>query len=369
MRLETPIDLFDDWLSTPPAKRSEDPRFEVKQARPQDFERIYDCVDESFGVSRPRSVYEWRYRANPYGQARVWYVSEVSTGRIVKTGAYFPWPIAYDGELLKGSLAGDFGTVPEWQRRGLSAVSRNVRRSHPWHGQIVSMSGPNAGSRAVITKSGEENSILGALLGGVAVLDGTPFLQRAGLPIWLSAPIGLFSGRASSLLRRVTTRPSGSLRLEPLARFSSDLDGVTLEAMRFPKYWCPHNSDWLNWRYLDHPVESYSGFVLLEKQSDRPIGYSVLRLDGEQATLSEFAVSPRHAASLLSHTLESAEAAGSAFVNFFGTPGWRHWGLFRRAGFIAYVTNNFMDATDWSNKAESEDLASWQVTPGDRDYR
>ena len=369
MRLETPGDLIDEWLAIPPAKRSDDARFEVKQARPQDFERIYDCVDEAFGEPRPRSVYEWRYQANPYGRARVWYAEEISTGRIIRTGAFFPWPIAYDGEPLKGSLSGDFGTVPDWQRHGLTAVVRNVRRSHPWHGQIVSMAGPNAGSRAVITKAGEQSSILGALPGGVAVLDGTPFLQRAGLPLWLASPIGHLAGLGSSLLRRLTARTSSGLRFEPLSRFSSDLDAVTLETMRFPRYWCPHNSDWLNWRYLDHPAESYSGFVLLEEESDRPLGYSVLRLASEQATLSEFAVSPRYAGVLLSHTLGSAAAVDCAYVNFFAPPGWRHWSLFRRAGFLPYATNNFMDATDWSNKTESEELASWQVTPGDRDYR
>jgi len=367
VRLETPKDLLDTWLANPPTRRCEDPRFEVKQALPEAFERIYTCVDESFQKPRPRGFYDWLYRLNPYGRARVWYVEEVATSRILKTGAFFPWPIAYGEDPLKGSLAGDFGTVPDWQRRGLSAPSRTVRRSHSFHGEVVSISGPNQNSRAVIKKAGEQNSILGPLPGGVAVLDGGPLLERLGFPSWLSRPTGKALGGGFSALRRLTCRSSNAFRFEPLSRFTSDLDAVTWETMRFPHYWCPHNAEWLNWRYLDHPLESYAGFALLDSENDRPVGYSTLRLAGQEATLSEFAASPEHARSLLAHTLSAARSAGCSYVNFFAPPRWRHWGLFRRAGFLAYRTNNFMLATDWKNEEQSHDVNQWQLTPGDRD--
>ena len=143
--------------------------------------------------------------------------------------------------------------------------------------------------------------------------------------------------------------------------------------MAFSGYWSPHNADFLNWRYLDHPVESYAAFALLE--DDQPVAYSVLRIDGEEATLAEFAVdaaedavSGDRAARLLGETLEVAREAGCAYVNFFSTPAWRHWRFFRRAGLLPYRTRNFLDAAYKLDEAGSQDARNWQLTPGDRDY-
>jgi GNAT superfamily N-acetyltransferase len=139
--------------------------------------------------------------------------------------------------------------------------------------------------------------------------------------------------------------------------------------MAFPAYWSPHNAAFLNWRYLDHPTEQYVGFALVE--NDRPVAYSVLRTDGREATLSEFAAdtaSEGHAIKLLEATIRAAREAGCAYMTFFGTPVWRHWGLFRRAGLVRYQTKNFLDATYKVDEKNSQRIESWQLTPGDRDY-
>lgn len=374
-----PADPFDEFMRLPTTRESADPRFDVWRATEQDYERVFDCVDESFGRRRPRAVYDWLYRRNPYGRARVWVVSERATGRLLKTGAYFPWPVWRGDQPLPGSLCGDVATVPDWQRRGLSKIRREVRRSHPWHGSICTIAGPNEGSRVVTTKAGEAESILGALPGGVAVLRPKPVLERFGIPRPL-IPLGsgAISGLASAV-RAVALRPraarakatdnAAALRVEPCPRFEDAIDDVTERTMAFPAYWCPHPAAFLNWRYLDHPVESYSAFVLLEGES--PIGYSVLRIAGEDATLSELAVasSPRtHGALLLHRTLEIAREAGCATVRFFAPPVWRHWGLLRRAGFIPYRTKNYLDVSYQADKEGALDLRRWQLTPGDRDY-
>ena len=364
--IPTPPDPFDEWLAVPIGAESNDPRFEVRRVRPEEFDRIYDCVDAAFGKKRPRKLYDWLYRANPYGLARVWITAEKESGRVLKTGGYFPWPIWCGDEARRGSLAGDAGTVPDWQRKGLSADRRRVRKSHPWHRSIVTIAGPNEGSRVVNIKAGEGSSILGPLRGGVAVLRARPLLERGGLPSWLAEPLGAITTPIFSSWTRLGARSHSAIRFQPLSRFETAFDEITLRTMGFPMYWCPHNADWLNWRYLDHPVEPYQAFALVE--DDRPIGYSVLRLAGDEATLSEFAVAPDRAAALMAGCLDVARAAGCAWVNFFAPPRWRHWRTFRRAGFLPYTSKNYLDAKDWADVAGSERMDAWQVTPGDRDF-
>ncbi len=369
--IETPPDPFEEFMRLPLGQESDDPRVDVLRARPEQFERIYDCVDAAFGTRRPRALYDWLYLRNPLGTARVWIVVEKTTRQIVKTGAFYPWPIWRGNEPLMGSLAGDSATLPEWQRKGLSRPRRIVRRSHPWSGKIATIAGPNQGSIVVSQKAGEGNSILGALTGGVAVLRGGPVLEKAGLPSWLASPAGLLANGVSSSWRSVALRKASRVagRIETVGRFTTDYDDVTESTMAFPAYWSPHNADFLNWRYLDHPTEQYVGFALVE--DDRPVAYSVLRIDGNEATLSEFAADTlpgERAIKLLDATLQAAREAGCAYVTFFGTPVWRHWGLFRRAGMLPYKTKNFLDATYKVDEENSQKIENWQLTPGDRDY-
>ncbi|MCB9726097.1 MAG: GNAT family N-acetyltransferase [Spirochaetaceae bacterium] len=373
--IETPPDTIEEFLRLPVALESDDPRFVVRRIPPAEYERVYACVDEAFGRVRPRDHYDWMYRRNPYGHARIWGVEEVATGRLLKTGAFFPWPIWRGGEAIRGSMAGDVATVPDWQRQGLTRIRRIVRRSHPWAGTICTIAGPNEGSRIVTRKAGEAETMLGALPGGVLVLRGAGVLGRAGLPRLAARPLGRVADGVLALWSRLGLGRvergvgQGASRFEPVTRFDVAFDAVTERTMSFPGYWSPHNADFLNWRYVDHPVERYVAFALVEHE--RPVAYSVLRLDGEQATLAEFAAEglpSRQGPRLLAETIAVARAAGCAWVDFFSTPTWRHWGLFRRAGMLPFRTRNHLDAAYKLDEAGVQDVRRWQLTPGDRDY-
>ena len=363
-----PDDIFDEWMAAPLGSQSEDPRFEIERVPPERFEAVYDCVDDAFGRRRDRALFDWLYRENPYGLARVWTTTEVATGRILKTGAFFPWPIWRGDRPRPGSLSGDAATVRDWQRKGLAAERRRVRRTHPMSSTFATIAGPNEGSRTVAIKAGESSTMVGELVGGVAVLGGADLGRRAGLPESLARPVGAVAGGLFSAWRGLTLSSGRGLRFEIVDRCPSDFDAVTLATLRFEHWWTPHNATFLNWRYVDHPAETYQPLALVDPSNDRPVAYAVVRLAGAQSTLAEFAASPEVAPALLARAVRFAREAGAESMNFFGTPVWRHWPLFRRAGFLPYRTDNYLDAMDWEDKEFSEDITKWQVTPGDRDY-
>lgn len=369
--IPTPVDDFDEWLRVPVAHRCEDPRFDVWRASPRDFERVWDVVDAAFHKKRSRALYEWQYLRNPSGTPRVWITSLRETGQFIKVGGGFPWPIWRDREVLRGSVGGDAATLPEWQRKGLSAIRRHVQQSHPWYDTTCSISGPNAGSRVVIRKAGQGEQLLGRLRGGVAPLRATSLFARFGLPAVLARPLGsvvdLALAPATGTLRPRARRDSA--RVESVARFDSAYDEVTERTMHWSGYWCPHNADFLNWRYLDHPVEEYVALALVE--ADHPIAYAVVRLAGAGATLAEFAVersAPERAAHLVLACRDLAREAGCAYLDFFSTPAWRHWPFFRRAGFLPYASHNHFEVRYEERAPEAYDVRNWQITPGDRDY-
>jgi len=369
--IPTPPDPFEEWLHAPLGADCPDPRFEVRRLVPDDFERVYDCVDAAFGRKRPRPLYEWLYRRNPMGTARCWGMLERSSGELVKTSAAFPWPIWRGDTPLRGSLGGDAATVPAWQRQGLSAIRRPVTRSHPWYGKTCGIAGPNEGSRAVARSAGNPQNLLGDLPGGVALLRPAPLLERARLPRAIARPLGAPAAAVLAAWRRLALRSGRGLatRVEPVTRFSTDFDEVTERHMAWPGFWCPHNAAFLNWRYLEHPVERYEALALVE--AERPVAYAVVRLAGTRATLAELAAPTRPsapAARLLGACMDLAEEAGCELMSFFSTPAWRHWGLLRRAGFLPYRTSNHFEASCRELEPEVNELGRWQITPGDRDY-
>ena len=85
-------------------------------------------------------------------------------------------------------------------------------------------------------------------------------------------------------------RRRSSESTEEVRRFDTHFDPVTVRHMRTPLFWCPHNADFLNWRYLDHPTETYVAFAVVEKEE--PIAYAVARIDAEEAAVVEFVADP-----------------------------------------------------------------------------
>lgn len=370
--IPNPPDAFDAWYRAIVDVEPIDPRFHVYRALPDEYERIYDLVDAAFGKKRPRALYDWMYRDNPQGQARCWVVVDRETGEMVKTGASFPWPISDGEEVLLGVLSGDACTAPQWQRKGLSKIRRVFTRGHPMNPQFTGIAGPNEGSRTVSVKAGNARKQLGPLRAATAPVTSRRLLERLGSPAGLAGPIGSAVDAVFTGWRRRALRPGGrdAVRLASVDRFTSDFDDVTLSCMSFRRFWSPHNADFLNWRYLDHPVETYVALALVA--AERPVGYAVVGLDGEKATLAEFAVESGdsgQAEALLARVFEVARDAECASLNFFSTPAWRHWPLFRRAGFLPYRSKNHLEAFGREREPDVLQMHNWQLTPGDRDYR
>lgn len=367
--IDIPADPFDEFMNLPVGVQCSHPQFDVVRIADTEYERVYGCIDAAFNVRRPPAQYDWLYRQNPYGRALVWAVEDRQTKAILKTGAKFPWPVWRGDEPVQGTVGGDAATQPEWQRRGLGSIRREVTHSHPFYGRICEISGPNANSRSAMIRRGDADQILGRLRGGAIPLRAVS--SRSGLPAPFVTMTNALVGQALKGLQWLALPRTEPARreFEALSRFGVEFDAVTLQTMAFSGYWSPHSWKFLNWRYLDHPIETYSAFVL--RESDSPVGYAVLRFDGDQATISEFAVDTHpngRAVALLKGLINVARQAGCSFLTFFSTPAWRHWGLFHRAGMVPWPTNNYLEIEYLLDIEGSGNIRNWQLMPGDRDY-
>ena len=336
---------FEEWFQTPFDEESSDPRFKVRLAHPSEFECLYDLVDEAFGVKRPRAVFDWLYRHNPGGVAHCWVVEEKRTGRLVCQNALWPWPTAYAAEPFFCYLAGDLAVAPDWQRQGIPDLRRKAWDRHPLDAVRMKIAWPNENTQGQIRKYGRAHELLDPLLEGVFQAGGGP--RRA----WK---------RLLDTIRR------HGLRIEEVTRFDSSFDELTRRTMAWRGFWCPHDAEFLNWRYFAHPTRSYRALAALD--GDDPAGYCVLRTQGRTALLMEFAAPEAGAAPrlLLEHALEAARAAGCRRLAFYSPPGWRHWPLFRASGLAERDSARCLTVHE-TDAPDAYRIESWQILPGDCD--
>jgi hypothetical protein len=302
--------MFRDWLSAPCDVTSPHPRFEIRRATPDDFGRVFELVDSVFEARRKRSAYEWLYLGNPVGIARCWLVIERSSGEVVSSEARLPWPVAHGTELLEGEFVADSVVVPRLQRQGVFRLKAEAREAHPWSNRTIALSAPNERSIGALAKMGRQRTVLGPLPCATLLLDSARYLRSRS---WPRAIAGILGGAAGLTLRSIQAMnlpAPPNVRIEDIGRFDSSVDELTFECGNASGYWCPHRSEFLNWRYFDNPGNSYMAQAAVVNQ--RLVGYSVIRLGCQQATLMEFSVSP--ATEFSAGALLRATAAAARYV-------------------------------------------------------
>lgn len=360
-------DRFEQWLQMPAPLESTHPRFDVRRARPAEFDAIYDLVDAAFGTRRPRAHYDWIYRRNPYGLARCWLVFDRASGTLVGSSGSWPWPIARGTEHVEGAQDGDTVVAPAWQRQGIDALRSLAWRSHPWWKITAVMSWPNPKARGAGIKRGRGPHIVGPVPKAVLMLNARAYLAEHRWPALVSAGCGAAIDVALGSWRKLAMRDAGGPAVEPIRRFDSSADQITARHMSWPGYWSPHDSEFLNWRYLGHPVAEHLAFGLID--GGELAGFYVLRIDRTASWLSEFVAptTPRvHASRLLLHAIDTATAAGCSHLFFSAPPGWRHWRLMRAAGFLPVPSGIYLwTASELPGVAQ---LSNWQWVPGDMDF-
>ena len=358
---------FESWFRAPVRTTCRDPRFEIRRAAPDDFPKIYDLVDRDFGMRRDRAAYEWLYTRNPGGMARCWLMIERARGRPVASIARYPWPVAFGSERLPGEFGGDMAISPEWQHKGLYPVFMEVRDSHAWHGDTVILGAPNLGSRKALAKLGLGDTVMGPFPSVVLPLDLAGMLAHRSSP---HVAASFASGAVNATLaawRRLVLAHDEHIRTESVTYFGADIGPLGLESQAQARYWCPHSAEFLNWRYFENPSESY--LAQAATVGDRVVGYSVLRIDGRTGMIMDFVAAPAPAGgprALLRAIIDAAREAGCNKITFYATSGWKHWPLFRRAGFISRRSSAYRSAR-YGDRPDVCEERNWQLLPGDSD--
>jgi hypothetical protein len=227
---------------------------------------------------------------------------------------------------------------------------------------------PNPKTLARAANRGWTALSLGPLPRWVLPLRTARHLQpRYSLPKPLAAAAGAATDFSLGLARALGT-VGHNVRVESISAFDDGFDPVTWAGMAAPEFWSPHDAEFLNWRYVAHPIREYACLAACE--GDDPCGYSVVRLAPNRAVLMELAFPPNapHVAhTLIRRAAKIAREAGCPKLDFETTPSWPYAALLKRAGFMEAPSKLYLAAYGRSFPHEETALEHWRLVPGDQD--
>lgn len=226
-------------------------------------------------VQRDLADWRWEYKANPFASPIICLAR--FQGRIVAQEALFFVPMKTPVGSVLGAQSVDTMTESAFRGRGifkqlaLLSLEEGKRRGVPLYYGF-----PNRNSyKGYVARFGWTD--VGKVWRLIKVLDLSQALRaRLSSPAWCH-----FIGKIATPLLHLYfwgKEKLGPYALQTVERFGPEMDEFWKKLRdRFP-FMIERTSDYLNWRYLDHPSAGYEAFYLTDgKNNSKILGMAVVR--------------------------------------------------------------------------------------------
>ncbi|MBI5114889.1 GNAT family N-acetyltransferase [Candidatus Poribacteria bacterium] len=251
-----------------------EPNIEVRKFQRSDIPTLNEMMQKIYGFSYDERLWIWKYEDNPL-KKNYSYVA-VANGRVIAHIGGIPIERQIRGEKLIGCQLADLISDPEHRIKGAFTLAymANVAQCVEEGAQHFGFA--NANSSTYVSRS--KFAAIGPMVPRFdRLVSVIPFIKRASrlpiLPELVGFPIDLALGLVYSSWRRTKIERNS---IEQIHHFDSRFDDLWQEvAPRFPRT-NVRTSEYLNWRYVRHPVYEYKTLAFSKNGKIR--GYIVLRL-------------------------------------------------------------------------------------------
>jgi hypothetical protein len=240
--------------------------------------KIYQRVWGEKGYQQVKRIFSWKFEKNPHLSPNELEVAVYRRqGRIVAFLGAIPYLIKIGERLEKAIWLMDHISLPEFRSTGLWIAYK------VWYARPVIVGAPNTEVAYLTWK------LMGKRYKGPEVDIGTyrhlvKFIEIDHLyqikrllvlrPLVMCAN-AIWRVFSSVLWSNGSSQRKTSVEIEPVERFGPELDQFWERIYGSYEIIPKRSSDYLNWRYLDHPGNNYFNFVA--KRDGQICGYLVLR--------------------------------------------------------------------------------------------
>lgn len=280
-----------------------------------------DLYNRCYGTDRSAAVADWLYRRNPYGEGIVFGAFD-SLGQLVGVRPTVAWRFAWNNQERLAYQFTDALVAPEQRGRGIFGRLVYEMCALAEQTDFSLFSFPNANSLPIYLRMGVLDRLV-RCRALVKILQWWTYLQyRRGRDV---EPVSSSVGAGVS---------DGILSLLPIDQFSSSFDDVHEDVGRIVSTFTMRRSDFLNWRYFEHPTWRYE--VALVQRGDRTLGYVAIRMMRRIAHVMDVFVHPEPTVvaavpGLLTRWARQMEAIA---IYFDASKGHIFEQAFRRNGFL-----------------------------------
>jgi len=340
---------------------------------PGDEEQILTLFHRNFPkIPRQKADWQWEYEQNPFGAPIIALAKEGP--KVVAQEAFYCVPMKAGEQRVAGAQSIDTMTDAAYRGQGifkrLALMTLEVGKER----QLSLFYGfPNKSSyNGYVNRFGWTD--VGHIPRWVKVLDLSSALRaRLKSPLFCRL-LGTLALPILRLYFRGSQQRDANFHLERVIRFGEETD-VLWQGLRSRfAFAVERSSQYLNWRYIDHPSAGYQGFFL--KQEKRICGFAVVRLaelDYRLGSIGELFVEqwdPKKASIFLRLLLDQLRAQKAAIVATWTLPHSPLISALRNNGFRLRSTHQPLIAISPDGSIPSERLTrlnDWYITSGDYD--
>lgn len=243
---------------------------EIRSARQEDLPGIIDCLKRSLGeTSSPKSVeyWKWKHVDNPFGPSPV--LIAVDQDKVVGVRAFMRWQWRWQSRNFKALRAVDTATDPDYQGQGIfKKLTMTLLEKCRKEGDDLIFNTPNTQSKPGYLKMG--------------------WSEVGKLPVRIKVrkPVAM----AMNYLRNETPRVPRVDKSLPIFNLTTALKNFDDSIARYPRpsgIFTPKNKTFLQWRYINCPIQHYYGYVEGEDQQMLCIFYPKPQRFGIELRLCE----------------------------------------------------------------------------------
>ncbi len=310
--------------------------------------------------------FEWLYRRNPHGTARAWVAEDDPAAAVVGAAAAFPRRMRVRGHSVVAWNLGDFAIAKDHRSLGPALRLQRACLAQVLEGrEPFAYDHPSCSMMAIYKRMG---------------ITSEGRVVRFAKPLRVDDKVGRVVrsrvvARGVSSLGNVILGLGDALRKTPYrVRLTSDRfdDRVAaLEREASPSYAVMgvRTPDYLNWRYLDHPLRKFE--VMTVEDGDRLLGYAIYRVEDNLAVLSDLLTAPVDgvAETLLAAVAVAARQAGAQTLSAPVLEDSPLVSVLTGCGFRPRESAPFVVSTraggTWDGVVN--EMSNWFHTDGDRD--
>ena len=298
-------------------------------------EEYFDLWKASFG-DRPKCCdgwYDWLNFNGPYGNNNSYVIRDSETNKMICGYGLLPMIINYNNKDYEGRLCHNGMSHPDFGKRGLfTAIGRGALSDDKKKGAMITFGIPNI------------NAIRGHMKVGWQRLPNLAFYEKSG-----------FEKKDIDFEYRIINEFDNS--------FDEKLDSFHKKY----NFYFKKTHKFLNWRYVNHPYNNYTCFVLGDDISSFT-GYAVVNLYEKKLHILDYAYDTNKDLNKLLHIIENHAISQPAnLINL--------WKLdVPNKEDLVFETNDYFKTTDDYNRLIlhsdidfPNDISDWHVVLGDND--